>query len=138
MSKEDVQRFYKALSQDEALQKKFMVLNEIPAEAQQESSIESQLIPLAKEAGFDFTLEELKEYAQAQKKQPLSNEELAAVTGGKVEGNMTECICVIGGGGSGRNCTCACVAYGLGQQTDVYPQHECICGFYGYGAIVKK
>ncbi len=136
MAKEDVQRFYEALSQNEELQKKFMVLNEIPAEARQENIIESRLIPLAKEAGFDFTLEELKEYSQSQKK-PLSNEELAAVTGGKVGGNMTECICVIGGGGSGRNCTCACVAYGLGQQTDVYPQHECICGLYGYGALVK-
>lgn len=137
MAKEDVQRFYEALTQDEELQKKFMVLNEIPAEAQKEDIIASRLIPLAKESGFDFTLEELKEYSQTQKK-PLSNEELAAVTGGKLEGNMIECICVIGGGGSGYHCTCACVAYGQGNQTDVYPRHECMCAFYGYGAIVWK
>lgn len=136
MSKEDVQRFYESMAKDEALQKKFMVLNEIPAEAQNDDAITGQFIALAREAGFDFTPEELKEYSESQKG-ALSNEELAAVTGG-IEGNMIECICAVGGGGSGYHCTCACVGYGQGLQHDVYPRHECYCVLGGYGALVKS
>jgi len=126
MSVKDITRFYDALARDEALQDKFKALvkkheGQKPDEEQVDAIYEKELLPFAKGAGYDFTLEELKEYRPDAAKpatRKLSDEELAAVAGG------AQCVCVIVGYGnfsSGQQC--GCVGYGWGQDG----AHTCFC-----------
>lgn len=90
MSQENVKLFYEALVKDEGLKAKFVAIGErhkgeAPAEAALEGMFQTEVLPLAKSAGFEFTFEEVKAYAeQARQSQTddLSDEELAAVAGG--------------------------------------------------------
>jgi predicted ribosomally synthesized peptide with nif11-like leader len=132
MSKENVKLFYQALAGDKALQEKFQVLNKtlpgnVSDQAQADLIYQKELLPLAKQAGFEFTLAELKEYASDAKKpvmRELSEEELAAVAGGN-------CICIFGGGGNLSGVTCACVIGGGGGTKK--SGHWCVCPVYGEG-----
>jgi predicted ribosomally synthesized peptide with nif11-like leader len=130
MSKENVKLFYEALARDKALQVKFAGLGKKyegkkPDEAQTDLIYRNELVPMAKEAGYAFTLAELKEYAAAARKpamREITEEELAGVAGGNCAcvvgggGNLDghKCACVVGGGGKGGGTTCACVSYGEG------------------------
>ena len=93
MAKENVGKFYEKLAQDAALAEKLNALDKDFAEkngastddaAMREKAVEAIIIPLAKEVGLPFTLEELKEYEQEQlKEMNLSEDELDQVAGGK-------------------------------------------------------
>lgn len=93
MAKANVGKFYDKLAQDAALAEKLNALDKDFAEkngtsvddaAMREKAVEAIIIPLAKEAGLPFTLEELKEYEQEQlKEMNLSEDELDQVAGGK-------------------------------------------------------
>lgn len=139
MSKENVKLFYEALGKDKTLQEKFSALGKKHGgqklgEAQAESIYQQELIPLAGEAGYDFTLSELKEYT-GEAEQPgmreVSEEELASVAGGAYcacawtgMGNMGAgnpgdpgtCFCCLGGSGNldGGKVDCVCVIGGGG------------------------
>ncbi len=129
MSVENIKRFYDALTEDEALQDKFKALVkkyevQKPDEGQFDAIYEKDLLPFAKSAGYDFTLEELIQYRRDAVKpstHPLSEEELAAVAGGV-------CVCpIIGWGEFSSGQTCSCGLYGHGQDGS----HFCICVFGG-------
>lgn len=93
MAKENVGKFYEKLARDAALAEKLNALDKDFAEkngpstddaAMREKAVEAIIIPLAKEVGLPFTLEELKEYEQEQlKEMNLSEDELDQVAGGK-------------------------------------------------------
>jgi len=135
MSKENIKLFYEALAKDKALQEKVNVISQKYVEQktgdiQAEEIYNKELVPLAKEAGYDFSLAEFKEYAEETKKpgmREVSEEELAGVAGGNcvcfLGGGGTlfgnTCACVIGGGGSGGGRTCVCVAAGAGTEEDI-------------------
>jgi hypothetical protein len=130
MSKDNVKLFYEAMAKDKVLQEKFRAVSQKyegqkPDEGQLELIYQKELVPLAKQAGFIFTITELKQYTAAAKKpamRKISEEELAGVAGGvcfcsiggggHLGGNT--CACVIGGGGSGDGTICACVGAGSG------------------------
>ena len=92
MAKENVGKFYEKLAQDAALAEKLNALDKDFAEkngtsaddaAMREKAVDAIVIPLAKEVGLPFTLEELKEYEQEQlKEMTLSEDELDQVAGG--------------------------------------------------------
>ena len=71
MAKENVGKFYEKLAQDAALAEKLNALDKDFAEkngastddaAMREKAVETIIIPLAKEVGLPFTLDELKAY----------------------------------------------------------------------------
>ncbi|ORU00105.1 hypothetical protein D081_1199 [Anaerovibrio sp. JC8] len=92
MAKENVGKFYAKLAQDAALAEKLNALDKDFADTNEgsaddiafrEKAAEAIVLPLAKEAGLPFTLEELKEYEQEQlKNMTLSEDELDQVAGG--------------------------------------------------------
>ncbi|WP_027397934.1 Nif11-like leader peptide family natural product precursor [Anaerovibrio lipolyticus] len=122
MAKENVGKFYDKLAQDaalaeklNALDKKFADTNEGSADdiAFREKAVAAIVIPLAKEVGLPFTLEELKEYEQEQlKEMNLSEDELDQVAGGRFKG---------AGGGNGESSKsgayCAFLGVGFGKTT---------------------
>ena len=93
MAKENVGKFYEKLAQDAALAEKLNALDKDFADTNEgsaddiafrEKAVAAIVIPLAKEVGLPFTLEELKEYEQEQlKEMNLSEDELDQVAGGK-------------------------------------------------------
>ncbi len=93
MAKANVGKFYEKLAQDAALAEKLNALDKDFAEknegsaddiAFREKAVAAIVIPLAKEVGLPFTLEELKEYEQEQlKEMNLSDDELDQVAGGR-------------------------------------------------------
>jgi len=92
MSKENAKLFYEELAKNEALQGKFEVIGKKYEgqkfdEVQMDLICQNEILPIAKESGFEFTLAELKEYKQ-EVTQPqsgkLSDEELDAVAGGSM------------------------------------------------------
>ena len=93
MAKENVGKFYDKLARDAALAEKLNAMDKDFAEkngasaddaAMREKAVAAVVIPLAKEAGLPFTLEELKEYEQEQmKNMTLSEDELDQVAGGR-------------------------------------------------------
>ena len=101
MSVENVRKFYDALSQDKEMQQKFIELSrkyksETVNEAKVDSIVEQDIMPLAKEMGYDFALDDLKAFGAEKEKAnmncALSEEEMQAVAGG-IFG------CIICGGG---------------------------------------
>ena len=120
MAMENVGKFYDKLAQDAALAEKLNALDKDFAEkngasaddaAMREKAVDAIIIPLAKEAGLPFTLEELKEYEQDQiKEMNLSEDELAQVAGGKrtpvkcnkLKGRCGAAACYYVGVGLGR------------------------------------
>ena len=120
MAKENVGKFYDKLAQDAALAEKLNALDKDFAEkngtsaddaAMREKAVEAIIIPLAKEVGLPFTLEELKEYEQDQmKNMTLSEDELAQVAGGKKAKN---CGARTNNGGA----YCAFLGVGIGKTT---------------------
>ena len=119
MAKENVGKFYDKLAQDAALAEKLNALDKDFAEkngtaaddaAMREKAVEAIIIPLAKEVGLPFTLEELKEYEQDQmNNMTLSDDELDQVAGGKMPS----------AGGDGESSKpvayCAFLGFGFGK-----------------------
>ena len=101
MSIDNVKKFYDALSRDKAMQQKFIDLSRQYQDvamdtAKIDSIIEQDVLPLAKQEGYDFTLEDIKSFGadakQARTGEELNEEEMQAVTGGLF-------ICVFFGAG---------------------------------------
>ena len=91
MSKENAKLFYEELAKNEALQEKFKVIGkkyegQTSDEVQMDLIYQNEILPIAKESGFEFTLAEFKEYKQ-EVTQPqsgkLSDDELDNVAGGQ-------------------------------------------------------
>jgi hypothetical protein len=110
MSQENVRLFFEALSKDKALQAGFAAVNQVyqgqkPTMTQKDQVIQQELIPLAKKAGFDFTLAELKDYISARQQaatHELSDDEIAVVSGGTCVNSGSSCTlpgttCTTGG-----------------------------------------
>jgi predicted ribosomally synthesized peptide with nif11-like leader len=92
MSVENVKKFYEALSQDEAMKQKFVELSQKYQgqqmdEAQIMAVTEQEVLPLAAQMGYSFTMDDLmafgKEMKRANMNCELSEEEMEAVTGGR-------------------------------------------------------
>jgi len=103
MSVENVKKFYECVAQDEAVKQKFTELaQKYQGEALDADKVavvfEQEVLPLAAQTGYSFSLDDLKAYGeelkQADMKRELSDEEMQAVTGG-----VTSCI-LRGTGGS--------------------------------------
>ena len=110
MSVENAKKFYEAVSQDETMKQKFVELSQKYQgqqmdEAKMKLITEEEVLPMAKQIGYSFTMDDLKAYGeemqQAKMNRELSDSELEAVSGGQM-------FCVIGGGGDGG----VCVGYG--------------------------
>ncbi len=91
MSVENVKKFYEVLSQDESLKQKFVELSQKYQgqpmdEAKAMSLMEQEALPIAKQMGYSFTVDDWKAYGeemqQAKMGLELSDTELAAVAGG--------------------------------------------------------
>ena len=138
MSKENVRQFYNHLASDIVLQERFKEMNarlvegfngEFPDGKHMDEIFQHELLPVAMEAGFEFSLEDLKEYAaEAKETGELADLELAAVVGG-TEG--TACVCVIGGYGAsgGQEMVCVAVGSGIGKVEVMF----CCCVLAGGG-----
>ena len=124
MAKENVGKFYDKLAQDAALAEKLNALDKDFAEkngasaddaAMREKAVDAIIIPLAKEAGLPFTIEELKEYEQEQmNNMTLSEDELDQVAGGdsyKYEYNKRNRK----GKKGGTAAACAFIGVGVGK-----------------------
>ena len=90
MSAENVKKFYEAVSQDEKAKQRFNELNQkyqgvAMNAARMDAILEQELLPLAKELGYEFTLTEIKAYGAEvqQTKLPceLNDSELEVVSG---------------------------------------------------------
>lgn len=137
MSKESVGRFYRAFAEDAALQRTFMAINdrlaeefkdERPDEERMEEIFWNEMLPVARESGYEFSFQDLKEYAAESKRaDELMDEELAAVAGG---GDL--CACVLAGYGTIGDVTLGCALYGGGASPDFF----CFC-FLGGGGKPK-
>jgi len=138
MSKENVRLFYEEIFKNETLQERLKSIGsdlkgQKPDEAQMELIYQNEVLPVAKEYGFEFTIAEVKEYVTETNKvkiEALSDDELEAVSGG-----LLGCICGIAGGGFNNNhtesdvaCVCALAGGGSGKSGDV-----CACVFLGLG-----
>ena len=85
MAKENVKAFFEALSQNEALQQalKAKELAYTGIKEDREAIVNEVLIPVAEEAGYNFTLEELKEFEKGMRPAgELDEDELESVSGG--------------------------------------------------------
>ena len=116
MAKENIKAFFEALSKDEALQKtlKEKELAYAGAKEDREAIVKEVLIPVAEEAGYDFTLEELKEFEKSMRPEgELDESELEAVAGGVEDWGL----CVLAGIGWGTMCAVigitVCVVAGI-------------------------
>ncbi len=133
MSVQDVHGFFTRLGEDKALMEKvrkagegfkeqlqFMTGEDFEARGTAETY--ALLEPIAREAGYSFTLAELDSFENSQD-WTLSESELEAVSGGGV------CVCVLAGGGTRPediDLPCGCVVGGLGGT-------RCFCFFGGGG-----
>lgn len=135
MSKENVRLFFGKLSKDTALQEKFKMAGQKYSGQEPDASrideiCQAEILPLGKEAGFDFTLAELREFMN--EKQPsgtarITDDELAAVTGGGT------CACAMFGVGTGRpDVSCICGLFGFGNDPD---GSSCLCWVGGGGRL---
>ena len=115
MSIENAKKFYEAISQDDSLKQKFVELSQKYQgqpmdEANMKLITEEKVLPMAKQMGYSFSMDDLKAYGeemkQADMNRELSDAELEAVTGG-----IFACF-IIGAGNEGG----ACVGFGVDSQ----------------------
>jgi hypothetical protein len=98
MSKENIKLLYETLAKDKGLQEKFKSISkkyegQKPDQDRVDLIYWKEILPLAEEAGFKFTLAELKEYAEEFKNtaiHQLSEEEMAIVAGGFFVGSSCD------------------------------------------------
>ena len=115
MSVENVKKFYEAVSKDEALKQKFVELSQKYEgqpmdEAKGMSILEQEALPIAKQLGYEFTMDDLKSFSEEMKQAgmncELSEEEMQAVAGGipgdGARGNFVFCLMLGFGTWSGR------------------------------------
>lgn len=115
MAKENVKVFFEVLSKDETIQQalKEKELAYTGIKEDREAIAKEVLIPVAKETGYDFTLEELKEFEKNMHPEgELDENELESVAGGLSWG-----VCALLGIGGGDGClvygVALCVVAGI-------------------------
>ena len=121
MAKENVKKFYEEISKNKELQEKLKKAQESYTgdRSNKAEAAEAIIIPIAKEAGFDFTNEELKKAEmEMAKEKGISEEELENVSGGGgfclLIGGGSECSADIrSGGGTAAFHACAYVGVGI-------------------------
>ncbi|GEM_PF-1316479 len=136
MSKESVRKFYEMVSKDADLQRTFREKGESLSEKYGVGAIGDEhleelflkeVLPVAREAGFEFSFQELQEYAAESKtKGEIMDEELAAVAGG---GDL--CVCVMAGYGYFGDVIIGC-AIGGGADSSTF---ACFCFIGGGGGL---
>ena len=130
MATENVKKFYEKLESSKELQEKLVKAQESYTgdKADKEAVLETVLLPIAKEAGYDFTAQELKaaEKELAVEK-GISEEELENVCGG----TPTECFLI---GGSKGGDVQVCYVKGIGAAGVSYGGGIAICWYVGIGA----
>lgn len=114
MAQENAKRFMELMRTDEEIRKKVKTATEayIGDKLDEKALFETVIAPVAREAGLEFTFEEVVEFAQKPGNDELAEDELAVVAGGK--GNA--CV-IIGGGhgkGAGEDGAGACEYVGVG------------------------
>ena len=85
MAKDDVKKFYKELGENKELQDKIIKAQESYSGdiADRQAMVESIVVPIAKEAGYEFSAEEAYIYERKQAvEEGISEEELENVSGG--------------------------------------------------------
>ena len=85
MAVENVKAFFEVLSKDEAIQQALKAKEAAytGSKEDRDAVVEAILLPVAKEAGYEFTLEELKKFAKSMWPEgELDEAELEAVAGG--------------------------------------------------------
>lgn len=84
MAQENVREFMEFLNRDEELQKKLKTATEAYTgdKTDEKAVFEAVIVPIAKEAGYEFSFEDVEELAKASGVDELSEDELAAVAGG--------------------------------------------------------
>ena len=127
MSIENGKKFYEAIAADENLRQRLAALSQsYAAETLDEAKLlqlaENEVLPIAAERGLPFTLAEFRQYAaeqyQTQAGHDLSDEELAAVTGGEGwcviigVGGAEGCFCLVGGYAAHNLNSGTCILYG--------------------------
>ena len=121
MSIENVKKFYEAISQDKEIQQKFIDLNQkYQGQPMDEANglkfTEQEFLPLAKQLGYEFSMDDLKTYNEEMKhkdmNRELSDEEMQAVAGGGTD------ICVLLGCAA-DGVTGFCLVYGLLVNKDI-------------------
>ena len=114
MAQENAKKFMELLNKDEELQKKVKAATEAYTgdKTDEEAVFGAVLSPIAKDAGYEFSFEDMVEIAKSSGQGEISDDEAAAVAGGD-----TYCFLVGAGQGAGRNedghCG-ACKFLGLG------------------------
>jgi hypothetical protein len=113
----NVEKFYDALTKDESLRGRANGINEkFKRKQPSEAEVIDNLIVFADSAGYSFTAEEYRAFAENPKK--MSEDDLKAVAGGDIK--FSECFCIIGGAGYDRERKekCYCVAVGVSSTED--------------------
>jgi alkylhydroperoxidase family enzyme len=84
MAQENVKKFMELLNNDEELQKKMKAATESFAgdKSDEKAVFDAVLAPIAKEAGCEFTFEDMKELANASDDDEISEDEAATAAGG--------------------------------------------------------
>ena len=133
MSAENVKKFYEAVSRDEALKQKFVELSrkyqgQPMDEAKMRTLMAQEALPMAKQMGYSFTMDDLKVYGeevkQADANRVLSDEELQAVSGGGTTGTNR---CIFFGVPSG-DFSGFCFLYGQIKRGDTASVECCLIG----------
>ncbi len=127
MSIEAVKGFYEKIASDEELVKQLDEIQNKTTEGlepplapdKKEELVKDVIIPFAKEQGFDFSIEDIKEYEQSIVEQ-LDDEQLESIAAGSVRA----------GGGIGIG-MCRIVGYGVGFT--ITPGGVVVCALVGFG-----
>lgn len=128
MSIDNVKLFYEKLAKDPELRKKFSeaeeklgkTINFQDDSPEVKNLVEKNLLSIARDAGYDFSIEDLNNY-YINGKHELTDDMLNTVSGGGasfciVVGGGHECGCLVGGGGRNNENdkgACACVLVGV-------------------------
>ena len=109
MAKENVKRFLEEVSANKELQEKIAAIQKgyEPAGKSEEEVFEDIVLPIAKEAGYEFTMSEYKDAQHdAIKGMAISEEELENVSGGA--------FCILVGFGDCESINVNCSGLGIG------------------------
>ncbi len=134
MSKENVREFYVLLSKDADLQRRFREKGESLSGKRGDGAIGDEhleelflkeILPIAREAGFEFSFQDLQEYsAESKTMGELMDEEMVAVAGG-----ADLCVCLSTGYGSLGDEKMVCWLSGSVSTFD------CLCAIAGFGKL---
>jgi hypothetical protein len=95
MSKENAMRFFILLERKSDLKDKYLsIVNEMENldEAKRDKLIELQILPMATEAGFEFSIANFKEFLVSISTGELADDELEQVVGGYVQVRVNACV----------------------------------------------